>query len=225
MINLKHNGMKIILSIITMIFMNVHSYSLWYANGSGNAYNPPPSPGLESTGTGSIEADIARGAGYFLEAYADTLLFMNRVELSNIKGMDYSRLQFLLDDALLKMTRANATYVHLKQTAAYTPYNPYTIEALKNFNYEEYCLAHSLNREIFVEVQSYLGSGSVTEMYGKIISDMEAIGKLITLVKENIDNGVFPATTHVRQLNQAFSVSLLFGQYVAEVFEALGSER
>lgn len=148
---------------------------------------------------------------------------MNHVELSTLKGMDYSRLQFLLDNALKRMIQANATYIHLKQTAAYTPYNPYIIEALKNFDYEEFCLAHRLNREIFIEVQSYLGSNSVTEMYGKLISDMEVIIKLITLVKENIDNGVFPSTRQVRQLNQAFSVSLLFGQYVAEVFESLDS--
>jgi len=225
MINLKHNGMKLLLGLIIMIIMNIQLLSWWYVNGSGNAYNPPPSPGFEVTGTVSIETEVARGAGYFLEAYADTLLFMNQVELSNLKGMDYNHLQSLLDNALKHMTQANATYTRLKAKAEYTPYNPVVIEALRNLNYEEFGLTRNLNREIFAEVQTYLAGGSVTEMYGKLISDMEVIIKLITLVKENIDNGQFPSTPQVRQLNQAFSVSLLFGQYVAEVFEALGNDR
>jgi hypothetical protein len=226
MIHSKHNGVKFILVIVLVIFMKAYLFSWVFANGSGNAYEPPPDPGSESrlTGTVTMEADIARGAGYFLEAYAHTLLFMNQLELSNFQGLDYRQLRFLLDTALKRMKQANAAYIHLHRTAEYTPYNPVVIDGLKNFNYEALCISLGLNREIFAGVQAYLGSGSVTEMYGKLISDMEAIIKLITKVKENIDNGVFPNTSRVRQLSQAFSKSLLFGQYVADVFENLANQ-
>jgi hypothetical protein len=223
MTNLKHIGLKLLLGVLVILITNTQIFPWYYANGSEDAFIPPPDSSNEGTSPSTIEADIVRGAGYFLQAYANILQFMNHVELSTLKGMDYQQPQSLLDSALTQMIQANATFTHLIHTAGYTPYNPYTIETLKKFNYEEFCLTHRMNKEIFAEVQSYLGSGSVTEMYGKIISDTENIIKLIILVKEKIDNGIFPSPFHVRQLNQTFSLSLLFGQYVADVFACIDS--
>jgi hypothetical protein len=44
---------------------------------------------------------------------------------------------------------------------------------------------------------------------------------LLQKVKKNIDKYLFPPVGTVKQLNQTYSFSLLFGQYVADVFESL----
>jgi hypothetical protein len=95
------------------------------------------------------------------------------------------------------------------------------IEALKNFNYDRYCESNGLNNEIFNEVKGYLIKGQVSEIYGKLLEDMETMIVLLQSVKKNIDNNLFPPVRTVRQLNHNYSTSLLFGQYVADIFEAL----
>jgi hypothetical protein len=217
---------KLFLGIVILLFLNFNLFSWWTVNGSGSAYNgDDSSSGGDTTSSdnnvGVIDIYIALGGGYFLESYSKTLTFMNKTELAALYGMNYNELQVLLNDALLNMELANHTYGYLHQIAANTPYNPVVIQALKDFNYHDFCSENNCNREIFSQVQSYLSNGKVTEMYGKIIAHTQEIIDLLQLVKGDIDQRTFPSTKNVRQLNQAYSTTLLFGQYIAEIFEAL----
>jgi len=119
------------------------------------------------------------------------------------------------------MEQARYTYKLLKETADNTPYNPAVIEALKDFNYDLYRETNGLNKEIFTGVKSYLSSGRVTGIYGKLLADMGIMVDLLQTVKKSIDKNLFPPVGAVRQLNHTYSTSLLFGQYVASIFEAL----
>jgi hypothetical protein len=109
----------------------------------------------------------------------------------------------------------------LKETAENTPYNPVVIEALKKFDYDRYSEINWLNIEIFAQVKSYLIDGRVTEIYGKLHADMNTMIYLLKLIKKYIDNNMFPPVKAVRILNQTYSSALLFGQYVAGVFDSL----
>ncbi len=219
---------KLFLGIFIFIFLNFSLFPYWTVNGSGIAYNGGDGSGSSSGDTtssannaGVIDIYIALAGGYFLESYSKTLTFMNKTELAALYGMNYNELQVLLNDALLNMELANQTYGYLQQIAANTPYNPVVIQALKDFNYQDFCSENHCSREIFSQVQSYLSNGNVTEVYGKIIAHTQEIIDLLQLVKRDIDQKTFPSTKNVRQLNQAYSTTLLFGQYVAEIFEAL----
>jgi hypothetical protein len=216
----KFKILRILLVITALTMFSTYSFSIWYANGSENVYNNGSGYGLGAP-TSPIAQYIAEGAGYFLDSYSCTLQFMTKVELASQRGMNYPELSQLLDAAIINMEQARYTYKLLKETADNTPYNPVVIEALKNFNYDLYCKTNGLNKEIFTGVKSYLNSGRVTGIYGKLLSDMGIMVNLLQSVKKNIDNNLFPPVGIVRQLNHIYSTSLLFGQYVAGVFEAL----
>jgi hypothetical protein len=211
--------LKILLVMTALMIVNTNSFAIWWCNNTDGAFN---GSGEDiSASTDLIEQYIAEGAGYFLDSYSCTLQFMRKVELAINRELNYPELNQLLDSALTNMEQARATYKLLKETADQTSYNPAVIDALKNFNYDMYCYSNGLNREIFNGVKSYLIRGQVREIYGKLLSDMGTIIDLLQTVKKNIDNNLFPPVGTVRQLNQTFSTSLLFGQYVAGVFEAL----
>ena len=211
--------LKILLVMVALMIFNIHSFSWWVSNGSNGAF--------VSSGNGiSASIDllaqyIAEGAGYFLDSYSCTLQFMRKVELASNNELNYPELSQLLDAALVNMEHARAAYKLLKETVDQTSYNPAVIEALKNFNYDLYCYSNGLNREIFSTIKRYLIRGQVREIYGRLLADMETMINLLQSVKKNIDNNLFSPVGTVRQLNQTYSTSLLFGQYVAGVFEAL----
>jgi hypothetical protein len=213
--------LKVILVITALMMFTSNSFSWWYANGSGGAYGGSGDGDGLGAPSGQIDQYIVEGAGYFLDSYSYTLQFMRKVELSDNLGLNYPELSQILDSALVNMQQAMDTYKLLKETADITPYNPEVIEVLKNFNYDLYCETNGLNNEIFTGVKSYLVKGQVTEIYGKLLSDMEIMIDLLQKVTKNIDKNQFPPVKTVRQLNQVYSISLLFGQYVADVFESL----
>jgi hypothetical protein len=215
----KSTILRILLVITYLTIFNINLFSWWWCNNSDGAYNGS-GDGLGAP-TSPIAQYIAEGAGYFLDSYSCTLQFMTKVELASQRGMNYPELSQLLDAALVNMQQARDTYKLLKETADNTPYNPLVIEALKNFNYELYCKTNGLNKEIFTGVKGYLSSGNVTGIYGKLLADMGIMVNLLQAIKKNIDNNMFPPVGAVRQLNHIYSTSLLFGQYVAAVFEAL----
>ena len=203
------------------MMITTNSFSLWVSNGSGTAYDGGGEGLNTSTSTAQIGQYIVEGAGYFLDSYSYMLQFMRKVELADSRELNYPELSQLLDAALVNMQQARDTYKLLKETAGITPYNPEVIEALKGFNYDLYCETNGLNKEIFTGVKSYLINGRVTEIYGKLLADMDTMIYLLKLIKKYIDINLFPPVKAVRKLNQTYSTSLLFGQYVADIFEAL----
>lgn len=208
--------------MIALMIFSANLFSWWVSNGSGDAYNGNDD-GLSSMSSlgDDIDQYIAEGAGYFLDSYSYMLQFMRKVELAANRELNYQELSQLLDAALLNMIQARYTYKLLKETAEITPYNPVVIEALKNFHYDRYCEINGLNNEIFTGVKSYLINGRVTEIYGKFLGEMDIMIYLLKLINKYIDNNLFPPVRVVRKLNQIYSTLLLFGQYVAGVFESL----
>jgi hypothetical protein len=214
--------LRILMVIAVLMMFNTSIFSWWWANGSGTAYNGSGDGG-DGLGApvGQIDQYIMEGAGYFLDSYSYMLQFMRKVELADNMGLNYNELSQLLDAALVNMQQARNAYKRLKETAEITSYNPVVIEALKNFDYDRYCEINGLNKEIFTGVKSYLIDGRVTEIYGKLLADMNAMVFLLKSIKKNIDINLFPPAKAVRKLNQTYSTSLLFGQYVADVFGSI----
>jgi hypothetical protein len=207
---------------MSLVIFNTNSFSLWVSNGSGTAYNSS-GDGLSSPSSLAADIDqyIVEGAGYFLDSYSYTLQFMRKVELAANRELNYPELSQLLDAALDNMRQARESYNLLKETAEFTPYNPVVIEALKNFDYDRHCEINGLNKEIFTGVKSYLSDGRVTGIYVKLHADMNTMIYLLKLVKKYVDANLFPPVKAVRKLNQTYSTALLFGQYVAGVFDSL----
>ena len=202
---------KITLGVICLILLNVYSYSRWWCNYSDNAFD----------GKITIKDCIASGAEFFLDSYSNTLLFMKKTESSSFEDLNYEELGTILDRALSSMNLANEAYVELKQAADHTPYNPVVINALRNYNYDNFRESTPVNDAVFTEVKMYLLNGDIRGVYGKILADTDNIVNLLKKVKSSVDEGKFPSLNDVWNLNQAFFNTLLFGGYVAKVFHEL----
>jgi hypothetical protein len=146
---------------------------------------------------------------------------MKKLEWSGKAALDYDELKNLVDRALDNMKRANETYVNLNLAANTAPYDPAVIDALKTFDYEGFKEENSLNGEIFNQVKACLSKGDTRGAYARILSDTETLVKLLQRIKEQIEAGEFPIIKDVWDLDQTFSQSLLFGQYLSRVFYRL----
>ena len=206
----------VILGIMLLVLINTNAFPWWISNESGGGFGGGGD--TESSTTTVIGDYIVDGAGYFLDSYDKTLVFMKKTELMDKQFVSNEELVNLLDSALAQMQLANETYVNLKIAADTTPYNPAVIAALKNFNYHDFQAENGLNKEIFKDAAKYLSNGDIRGVYGKTLADTGEIIDLINQVKEKINAGVVPPLKEVWKLNQAYSRALMFGQYIAQVF-------
>jgi hypothetical protein len=213
--NKKNLFLKVSVVITVLLLFTNYSQTLWYANYSENAFND------ETEGSGSVNNFVVDGAGYFLESYANTLLFMKEIEWSGKTALAYDELKNLVDKALGNMKTANGTYVNLKQAADAAPYNPAVIDALKQFDYNGFKEANSLNGDIFKEVKGYLVKGDIRGVYARILLDTGNIILLLERIRDQVDAGDFPVIGDVWNLNHVYSQSLLFGQYTSQVLSSI----
>lgn len=210
-------SIKLIFFALITLCMEFNSYSMVIANRGEESYDDT---GLK---TSSIKILIVEGAGNYLTAYSDYLLFLNRVELSSENSPGYNEMQTFLNRCLEKLNRAKAAYFALNQNAANTPYNFEIIYRLIFFNYDLFQWQKGLNPYIFKDVVKYLRSGNVNGIFDRLLSSIETLILKVSDVKEMVDAYRFPDLHSIWRLNQLFSETLLFGQYAAEVFQAVGN--
>lgn len=166
-----------------------------------------------------IKDYVVIGASYFLKSYSDFLLFFERVEVAESIGFDYNEVGMILDRAIEKMEEAREAFMQSKREADVTPYNPEVIEYLQDFDYKGFQKENHLVESIFEEVKSFLEEGQIREMYGKAVSDIEAILDLAGKIRASIDVEEFPTVAMLWDLDEGCSRSLRFGQYTSRVFQ------
>jgi hypothetical protein len=216
-----------IFSIIVGIIIglvSVNLYCMIIGNDSCRGYeggcksnDPGDLVGVKSTDS-SICQLLIKGGGYFLKSHSDLLLFLNKIELSELKGMDYFELKNIINSAIENMEYANETYINLISIAKITPYNPYVIEKLQLFDYPGFKEENKLNSEIFIQVEAYLSKGDITGSYIHLNSYMDSILDKLDKIKLNIYSNTFPEITELWSINQKYAETMLFGQYLAQVF-------
>ncbi|HLP45970.1 MAG TPA: hypothetical protein VK469_08490 [Candidatus Kapabacteria bacterium] len=204
---------KVLLGIfIITLFFNIQTFGLILGNRGGAPYD-------EAVGKKqNIESYIIEGAGYFLISNTDFLLFLNKIEMSELNGVDYNQIRTILDRAIENMEKANLIYTSLVLITTNTPYKQNFIERLNVFDYAGYQKQYGLNGIIFQEVALYLKNGDVTSIFTRILGRTGAILNSLYAVKKEIDANTFPGISNLWRLNQYYSETILFGQYSAEVF-------
>lgn len=237
MIKGKNVFLKAMVGVLICLFlMTVSSSARLVYNGAGGGYcDPATDPdcnGTTSTSSGSaaiiisntssmIECYIEEGAGYFLNAFSNILALSNRVEVSNISGIDYNELQSIVETGLTNVQNAKSTYYLLIMTAESTPYNPTVISKLKDFDYREYLIKNSLNSAVFEEVEAYLKKGDITGTFKRLYSSLSIMEGLLLSIKDKTGCRRMPDISKLWQLNETASNNLIFGGYVARVFAEL----
>lgn len=201
--------LKVLLGVLVFCVFQTNVFSRLILNGTEACFAGP-----EQT---VIEGYVIEGAGYFLKSHSDTLLLLNKIELSDLNGVDYVELQQLVNNALTNMKNAEMKYISLTQFADSALYEPAVTGQLQVFDYYSFQQAKGLNGFIFDQAETYLGTGDVRGIYHKILSDSQTIIDKLTVVKSVIDTGLLPETSDLWRLNQSYSDTQLLGQYAAEV--------
>jgi hypothetical protein len=212
----KKLGLKIFIGVFLAYAFSMSAFACICANGAGDGYIPE-----KTNGTNVIETYVIEGAGYFLNANSSILLLLNKVEMAELKGADYSEFRTILDDAVYNMKEAKLTYDNLIKTAEATPYNQNVITILKTFNYDAFAENNGLNSLIFKVVENHLGSGDITGSFKKINTKFTKIIDMLAAMSETISSNQTPDISALWKLNQESSQTLLFGQYIAQVFYEL----
>jgi hypothetical protein len=203
---------------ILKVFVGIFILCFFHVQGIAKIIMNNSEMGFEEPGRTGIRSYVMEAAGDFLKSQSDFFLFLNKIEMEEINGVDYAELQHVINNAVVNMENARAKYNDLAQLADNTPYHQPTITQLMNFNYTSFQDSKGLNSVIFNEVDAYLPGGDVRGLYYRLLADTQSILDLLTVIKSAVDAEVIPENSAVWQVNQSYSETLLFGQYAAEIF-------
>jgi hypothetical protein len=166
----------------------------------------------------TLKTYIMESTGYFLASHSDYQDFLNRVEMSDIKGIDYKELRELIYSTIDNMEKAREAYVNLKTTAEKIPYNQEMIDKLMKFDYDGFRIQYGLNEPIFERVKSLLITADIPGLDDTVIANMDAVLKQLYTARAIVDKDSTPDVSILWRINQAYAEAQLFGQYMSEVF-------
>lgn len=224
MIKSKDPASKVLsFALIILMLTTANLLSRLPGNGAGKGYcDPGVEPDCDpDKGNSTIETYIEIGGGYFLNAFSDILSMSNRVEMSSLNGLDYNELQTIVNNGLDNIRNAKSTYLSLIQAAEETPYSQAVISKLKNFAYSDFMIKHSLNSILFKEVEGYLENGDITGTFKRFYNSCVKIEKLMTAVNGEVSLNRMPKLDDLWKINEEASTTLLFGQGISRIFDAL----
>jgi len=203
---------------VLKVFVGIFILCFFHMQGIAKIIMNNSEIGFEEPGRTGIRSYVIEAAGYFLKSQSDFLLFLNKIEMEEINGVNYAELQQVIHNAVVNMENARAKYNDLTQLADNTPYDQPTITELMAFNYTLFQGSKGLKSVIFNEVETYLSSGDVRGVYHQLEVDTQSILDQLTVIKAAVDAEVIPETSDLWQVNKSYCETLLFGQYAAEIF-------
>jgi hypothetical protein len=209
----KHPIFTVSMVSIILLLSSNNLFSYIECNGSGSGYVCPLCKGLGFQN--EIESIIIEGADYYLQgnSYIQTLL--NRVELQDLKEIDYLEMQGLVNKALENITNSRLAYEKLLNKVKNMPYNLVVIEKLKSFDYKTFMIENRLNEVVFKKVEDYLSIGDITGSYKHVLSSIKKIERLLISMKNGMDFSRLEPFWKINELCSEFS---LFGSFVSRVF-------
>jgi len=157
-------------------------------------------------------------AAYFLRSQSNFFSFLDKTELSDLEGIDYSTLRSIIHNAISNTENAKTKYTELVLVSGQTLYDPVIIDRLIHFDYISFQEMNGLNTPLFTETKNYLSAGDVNGVYSRLLAETQKILEKLLIIDASLDNETLPALTDCWRLTQSYSETLLFGQYVAEVF-------
>jgi len=183
--------------------------------------------GSETGNTSYTQADITlgrlitEGAANFTLSYSYTMRVSNLIELSELEGLNDVELRECLYSAIKHMELSAYNYYVLVQVSTPLKYKEDVKSKLEKMEYLELKDRKGIHSCVFDSVVSYLSVGDVKGVYQKFYNDSSNILGILYDIKKNVDNNLFPEIESIWRLNQGYSESLLFGQFVTEVFKEI----
>jgi hypothetical protein len=201
----------------------IPGYSMYVGNASENGFSDPGgTSGVSSTkSTITIKYLIIKSAKYFLKGKSSVDLLASRLEAAELDGINFYELQQIANDALWNMRTARYYYLELKNLADATPYNQAVISQLAAFDYKAFSNENRLNNDIYGQVTGYLQAGDIRGSYDQLFTYTDNIINFMETVQWDVFCWKFPEMDTIWKLNQECAQMLLFGQYIAQIFNRL----
>ncbi|MCP5049575.1 MAG: hypothetical protein GY940_20565 [bacterium] len=216
---------SVVASAILILGFSLSVFGLMAWNETTGGFLPPNSGSSADSGLDgsrrshpTLRQYIIEGTGRFLNSRSDFLLFLTKIELSELNGLDCNEAREIMNGTIEKMEGAIGFYFKLKTLAAVTEYNQYVNNQLKTFDYNRFQQEKGLNPTIFQRVEGFLSKGDIRGVYEWAHRETELILLKLKQVKLSVDSNAFPQLTVLWELNQDYFNVLLFGQYVTQVF-------
>lgn len=218
----KYLNLKVFVGILTLIIFVSISYPMVIGNWSDCVVQPGCDGTERVSGTGiNLSVYVVQSAGHFLNSYSLWNTFLNRVEMSELNGLDYRELRENLYRAIEEMEKANALYLDISAVAGKTAYVQPVVDCLIAFDYKTFQKEMNLNAVIFSQVQEFLANGNIRGVYNTMLLNTSIILEQLYEVKEYVDTDTFPKIQGLWQINQEYAEFGLFGQYISQVFYAV----
>jgi hypothetical protein len=211
---------KVFFATLLVLLITNSIYPLVMGNFSENAYDGSTDDNTEKL-TISLSNYIVNGAGYYLKAYSETLMFLNRVEMSEVAAQDFNEMLDIVNRAIDNIKIAGEYYRSINARLAYLPYDFNIFYRLLYFDYAGFQREKGLNASIFQKVRYYLGYGDVNGIFSTLQTDTENILSRLYTIKSMVEAGQYPDLENLWRINQQFSETMLFGQYTSEIFICL----
>ena len=211
----------ICLVLSTLLLTDMKGFALIWCNKSDTCFEDPPGEILSAANVGgSMASYVAEGAGHMLAAHSHTLMFLNRIEVSGIEQVDFNNLTELNSASISSLENARTTWLTVIQKADTMPYNAMTVAKLKSFDYNSFKTERNvkLNNDVYDSAVEYLQNGDTRGLYKKLLTDIDALLIRARAIKDSLEEQRYPVLSKLWELNQLFGNTMLFGQYVAEVF-------
>jgi hypothetical protein len=164
-----------------------------------------------------VKQYIVDSGAALINANSQLQAFLNKVELSELYGIDYSEMQNLLTAVIENMTSAEKSYNDLIEITREMDYSESAIQKLKLFDYDSYNGPFPL---LWGTVKGFLENGDVKGAFDRTHSDCLELIESLNQVKSILDTNQLPIT-ELRRVNQKFFETQLFAQYCAEVYAVL----
>jgi hypothetical protein len=218
---------QIMITILTWALLfscGSYTYARMFSNSTENAFYEADTTSVGDTTLAcpsTIEELVIKGAGYFFKAQANITLLSEKVELSDLDGVDFNDLQETANKAFINLNIARYYYQELQDKANHTPYNQVVIDKLLAFNYDSFQAEHALLNDIFINVKGYLVNGDVRGVYNHTATYLDSLIDILTAIKINVDAGTIPTNADMWNLNQVCVKAHMFGQYIARVMDSI----
>lgn len=209
----KSNILAFVFGILLLMAFSTNLSAIIFFNGIGTIIEKK-----------ELEKYIIRGAGFFLKSYSDFMLVLNKAELAELDGLETDAVKKYLKSSIENIEAAIAIYSDLNRRFEIDDLEEHLLQQLSTFNYEKVRKDKQLIKSIFDDVSSYLKKGKIKGLCQKMLTDCTSILNSLKNFQRKMKSNETFTKSELWDLNEHYSKSLLFGQYVARILEKIQPE-
>jgi hypothetical protein len=100
-----------------------------------------------------------------------------------------------------------------------------TLDKIQTFDYDSFAKSNKIfSKELFARVVHFMRTGNLKEMYLFPANNIDQTIKIAKRINQTLEKGKFPNREDLWLLNQDYTQTKLYGQYIAQIFDMIDSE-